>query len=198
MSYGPSAFHAECELVTKTVPSPSNGLPKNVMWIIERVEDALGKDQTVLWGSKLLFRKNPNVAKQPQSSEFDDEDDNAVLRAPSLAEAICSYQVRYAITLSPTFQIPVLHFTVSEMNGQPISDAADLRRKIFPGANIEGDGTSPFVTLMMHELLDRVMFGVHPCDAHEAMKMIPVSDFGAAGKVERVMGLCGLSVGLFE
>ena len=215
--YGLAQFEAECRLVVATPPAGHNALPRGVRWATEAVDDALGRPQLVLRGTKTLFRAAAAVVKPelpPADAAADGlpwapGDDPAAAPADAAAPTHLAYVAVYVMSYSPAFGIPVLHFTVTRAaDSFPLRDGADLRREVFPTLNSGGDGqepgavvAGPLVTPSMHELLDAVMFFVHPCDAHTLLRAAP-PDAGrsahVAGTVEKVFALVGPFVGMFE
>ena len=142
-------------------------------WKLTRDTDALGKEHAMLECVLDMVPATASVATTSPDTEepfgsSDGDDDADVAKAPPAPTARrSSLCLRMVFDWSPSFRMPVCHFSAATASGTPVSDGDSLKRAM-PWLNVDSDSTTSgaLVTPTVHELTGRVMFLVHPCDVH--------------------------------
>jgi hypothetical protein len=177
-----AAFAAGCRMLLS--PDESQRCPP---WRMVEEADALGRAHTLLVAADVpWFRPStaaeqlPAVCGQGQGNAEDSdwgsssssEEESDALKAPRPPaephQQRPALTLRLTVDLSPSFRMPVCHFSCCDASGGPIADAFELQARYMPWLNVDGESTTSgaLVTPTVHELTGRVMLFLHPCDVH--------------------------------
>lgn len=148
-------------------------------WELKKMEP--GRNHVVHYLAKRCTIVLPQL-KRPSCDEYEqdlqatvdeEEDVGAVSKESSGAESrlgtalSCEYHVIY----SPSYQVPVLHFTASYLTGKLVL-LKDLWQ-LLPIENlIDGNGKWGVLTDIEHPLLCRPFYHIHPCHTAKVMSAL--------------------------
>ncbi|KIW03373.1 uncharacterized protein PV09_05581 [Verruconis gallopava] len=106
----------------------------------------------------------------------EEDSDNEVAVVPrSQSKDGRSFIVTYDILLSTSYRVPVLHFTVRDMAGGPVTDLASVYADMIPTSfkdQVSGIGVIGAVSMTDHPLTGLPSFFVHPCNTADALRHV--------------------------
>ncbi|KAG2419872.1 hypothetical protein HFD88_004669 [Aspergillus terreus] len=113
-------------------------------------------------------------ALSPQDApvEICDDDPEALIRT---SDSDPSVQVEYQVLLSPTYQVPVLYFTLRQTGHPKPLGIDEVYRYMVPPQyrkELQSVGVMGGISLGYHPHSGAPMFFVHPCNTADAMKQI--------------------------
>jgi hypothetical protein len=167
-----ASFAEQCEALERS----SGGA-----WRTETFADALGARHSVLRAdARCAATAAAVVASSVESAghEFPDGDDDDAAAARPRDATHGVFDVSYYVSMSPTFGVPVVEFTVAAAAPPhaPIMDSEQLRQQLWPALNVGRDVLDeaalrgPLVSGVYSELLERAVFAVHACDTKSLLE----------------------------
>ncbi|OJJ87239.1 ATG3/ATG10 family protein [Aspergillus glaucus CBS 516.65] len=115
----------------------------------------------------------PEDLQEPQLEDDSEHDPEALIRA---TEPNASLQVDYDIALSPTYQVPVLYFTLRWTNHKgPVLGIDAVYQYLVPDEyrkQLKSVGIIGGISFDYHPITGAPMFFVHPCNTADAMRHI--------------------------